>query len=153
MPNSSFDSPSDSDEDRNLADQTGLKESDLSKVLIVGKSQINRVVVAKIVERSGLKCESAIPEETAQKLVSSRPCLVILDGGADNRDCDGLMAALVDLRRVSAKDVPCVILLTNRAGTPEGVQIGSPVDAVVAKPITPESLQPVIDRLLERVRR
>ncbi|HTV68189.1 MAG TPA: hypothetical protein VMF90_06595, partial [Rhizobiaceae bacterium] len=96
MPNSSFDSPSDSDEDRNLADQTGLKESDLSKVLIVGKSQINRVVVAKIVERSGLKCESAIPEETAQKLVSSRPCLVILDGGADNRDCDGLMAALVD---------------------------------------------------------
>lgn len=151
MPNTSFESPSGSDEERNSADITGLKESDLSAVLIVSKSQINHVVVAKIVERSGLKHESATPVDAARKLASIQPSLVILDGGADNRDCDGLTTALVDMRRVSTKGAPCVILLTNRTGTPESLNAGAPVDAVVTKPITTESLQPVVDRLLTRI--
>jgi hypothetical protein len=40
-----------------------------------------------------------------------------------------------------------VILLSNRVGTPESLDLPGVVDVVVAKPITPECLQPVIDRL------
>ncbi|TIU00605.1 MAG: response regulator, partial [Mesorhizobium sp.] len=36
--------------------------ADFSKVLVVGKSSINRVVVSKIVEKSGLKPISEPPE-------------------------------------------------------------------------------------------
>ncbi|RWG02967.1 MAG: response regulator, partial [Mesorhizobium sp.] len=35
-------------------------------------------------------------------------------------------------------------------GTPDSLGLSSVVDAVVAKPITPERLQPVIDRLVGR---
>ena len=49
--------------------------------------------------------------------------------------------------------MPCVILLSTRTGTPDTLSLGPVIDAVVAKPITPESLQPVVDRLLETARR
>jgi CheY-like chemotaxis protein len=123
-----------------------------SDALIVCRSQINRVVVAKIIERSGIKAHSAAPEDAARLLGALKPGLVILDGGADNRDCDVLMASLVDQRRIGDGSGPSVILLSTRTGTPTGITIGSPVDAVVAKPITPESLQPVVDRLMSRAR-
>lgn len=126
------------------------RDANAAAVLIVGRSQINRVVVGKIVERSGLRPQSVAPEDAAGKLAEMEPRLVILDGGADNRDCEALMVRLVDQRRVSDKSYPRVILLSNRTGTPTGITLGSPVDAVVAKPITPESLQPVVDRLLPR---
>ncbi|TIP46122.1 MAG: response regulator, partial [Mesorhizobium sp.] len=40
--------------------------------------------------------------------------------------------------------------LSTRNGTPESLGLSSLVDAVVAKPITPERLQPVVDRLTGR---
>jgi hypothetical protein len=43
-----------------------------------------------------------------------------------------------------------VILLSNRPGTPESLSLSSAVDIVVAKPITPERLQPVVEKLLGR---
>ncbi|RWH06378.1 MAG: response regulator, partial [Mesorhizobium sp.] len=45
---------------------------------------------------------------------------------------------------------PAVILLSTRNGTPDSLGLSSVVDAVVTKPITPERLQPVIDRLVGR---
>jgi hypothetical protein len=44
-----------------------------------------------------------------------------------------------------------VILLSTRNGTPESLGLSRLVDAVVAKPITPEGLQGVVDRLVKRV--
>jgi len=124
--------------------------ADFSKVLVVGKSSINRVVVSKIVERSGLKPISE-PLETAEKALTSLvPGAVILDGGPDDKDCDRLLSGIDALRRASGKALPCVILLSTRNGTPDSLGLSSVVDAVVAKPITPERLQPVIDRLVGR---
>ncbi len=54
------------------------------------------------------------------------------------------------LRRTSGQSQPPVILLSTRNGTPESLSLSSVVDAVVAKPITTERLQPVIDRLVRR---
>jgi CheY-like chemotaxis protein len=121
-----------------------------SQVLVVGKSPINRVVVSKIVERSGLKPISESPDMAVKILRSLIPGAVVLDGGADNKDCDNLMASIDALRRASGKSLPAVILLSTKNGTPESLGLSSVIDVVVAKPITPERLQPVIDRLINR---
>ncbi len=122
--------------------------TELSQVLVVGKSPINRVVVSKIVERSGLKPISESPETAAKILRSLIPGAVVLDGGPDNKDCDTLLSGIDALRRTSGWSRPPVILLSTKNGTPESLGLSSIVDVVVAKPITTERLQPVIDRLV-----
>ena len=122
--------------------------TDFSHVLVVGKSPINRVVVSKIVEKSGLKPISDSPETATKTLRTLSPGAIVLDGGADNKDCDALMSAIDALRRASGRSLPSVILLSTKTGTPESLGLSSVVDVVVTKPITTERLQPVIDRLI-----
>lgn len=124
--------------------------ADLSRVLVVGRSPINRVVVAKIVERSGLKTISEEPDSAMLTLHKIAPGTIILDGGSDNRDCDALMPSIISLRLASGTNLPSVILLSNREGTTESLSLSSAVDIVVAKPITPERLQPVVEKLVGR---
>ena len=119
-------------------------------MLVVGQSQINRIVVSRIVERSGLKPVSETPLSAIRVLPLLFPGLVVLDGGPDNKDCDGLMAGIMALRRISSRDIPAVILLSNRTGTPESLSLIGMVDAMVPKPFTTDQLQPVVDRLLQR---
>lgn len=122
--------------------------TDFTRVLVVGNSPVNRVVVSKIVERSGLKPISESPEMAATTLRSLIPGAIVLDGGADNKDCDALMSRIDALRRISGRSRPSVILLSTKSGTPESLGLSSVVDAVVVKPITTERLQPVIDHLI-----
>ncbi len=123
-----------------------------SNVLVVGKSPINRVVVSKIVERSGLTALSHPPDLACAALIDARPGMIILDGGPDGKDCDLLMSEIAAQRRLHGKPVPAVIMLSMRIGTPETLAFGACVDAVVAKPILPETLQPVVDRLVTGLR-
>jgi CheY-like chemotaxis protein len=125
---------------------------DFSRVLVVGRSPVNRVVVSKIIEKSGLKPISETPEAAAKMLRSVFPGTVILDGGADNRDCESLMARLASLRSECRHYAPSVILLATKSHCEADPAPLAAVDAVVAKPITTELLQPVVDRLLERAR-
>jgi CheY-like chemotaxis protein len=127
--------------------------ADFTRVLVVGRSPINRVVVSKIVERSGLKPISEPPETAEKALQVFLPAAVVLDGGADNRDCDGLLPAIAMARRLAGGSAPSVVLLSNRNGTPQGLGLSGIVDVVVAKPITLERLQPVIERLIGHCRR
>ena len=142
------------DDDRTFTgrDASGDLSPDLSRVLVVGKSQINRIVVSRIVERSGLKPVSETPVTAVRILPLIFPGLVILDGGPDNRDCESVMAGIVALRSVSGRDVPAVIFLSNRNGSPETLALAGTVGAVVSKPFTTEQLQPVVERLLEQAR-
>lgn len=125
---------------------------DLGKALVVGRSPINRVVVSRIIESSGLRPISEEPETALKTLQSLVPGTIVLDGGADNRDCEMLMPPLQALRRQYGKNVPGVILLTPRIMSADDLAPHVAVDVAVAKPITPELLQPVLERLLERVR-
>ena len=125
---------------------------DLGRVLVVGQSQINRIVVSKIVERSGLKPVSETPHGAVRMLPLIFPGLVVLDGGPENQDCEALLPGLLALRRISSRELPAVILLSNRTGTPESLSLSGQVDAVVAKPFTTDQLQPVVDRLMDRAR-
>lgn len=127
--------------------------TDFSRVLVVGRSPVNRVVMSKIVERSGLKPISETPDTAEKALQVFLPGTVVLDGGADNSDCDKLMAGIAAMRRLGDGRTPSVILLSNRNGTPQSLGLSTIVDAVVAKPITPERLQPVIEILIGHCRR
>ena len=62
--------------------------ANFSLALVVGKSHINRVVVSKIVERSGLRAALEVPETAVSALRHLRPAVVILDGGPDNYKVD-----------------------------------------------------------------
>jgi CheY-like chemotaxis protein len=121
---------------------------DLSRVLVVGNSQINRIVVTRIVERCGLRPVSEPAASALRVLPLVFPGLVILDGGPDNSDCDSVVAGVIALRRVSGNKLPAVILLSNRAGAPVSPSLESVADAFVAKPFTTEQLQPVVERLI-----
>ncbi|MEP9370770.1 response regulator [Mesorhizobium sp. KR1-2] len=125
---------------------------DPGKALVVGRSPINRVVVSRIIENSGLRPLSEEPEAALKTLQTLVPATIVLDGGADNRDCDMLMQPLQALRRQFGKNVPGVILLTPRIMSADDLAPLVAVDIAVAKPITPELLQPMLERLLERVR-
>jgi CheY-like chemotaxis protein len=133
-------------------DDEAVPEIDFLKVLVVANSPINRIVMAKIVERSGLKPIVGSPETAAAMLRSLTPGAVILDGGVDNKECDGLIPAIAAARRSGDATLPAVILLSNRTGTPHSLSLPEIVDVVVAKPITPEKLQPVIERLITLAR-
>ena len=117
-------------------------------VLVVGRSRINTVVVSKIVERSGLHSISEPPERAGDTLKGVLPALVILDGGAANGDCEELMPQLGELRQSVGR--PAVILLSTGNFTEVAPAYAGVVDAVVSKPILPELLQPVVDRLVGR---
>lgn len=152
MPKSSLEPESGSARPTAAAGAGAGSGANLASVLVVGRSQITCVVVSKIVERSGLRPVSESPDKAHETLSALRPGTVILDGGADNRECDHLFASLSAQREISGRNVPTVILLSTRIATPRDVGHASVVDAVVAKPITPEALQPVVDRLLSAVR-
>lgn len=126
--------------------------ANFSLALVVGKSHINRVVVSKIVERAGLKTALEAPETAASALRRLRPAVVILDGGPDNLDCDAALIEIAEQRRAFGVNLPMVILLSTRNRAPGELTHGRAIDAVVAKPFTPETLQPVVERLLSQVR-
>lgn len=140
------------DRSRFPRDQSLNLSPDLSRVLVTGLSQINRIVVSRIVEKCGLRPVSETPVAAVRVLPVLFPGLVVLDGGADNHDCDAVMSSINALRRVSGRGLPATILLSNRNNSPEALAPTTPFDAVVTKPFTTEQLQPVIERLLDRHR-
>ena len=142
------------DQDRSFFDRNpalGI-EPDLSRALVVGNSQINRIVVSKIVERAGLRPITETPLTAVRVLPLLFPAIVVLDGGADSTDCEAVMPAILALRRISGRSIPAVILLSNRNGSPESFAPAGAIDAVVAKPFTTDQLQPVVERLIGRAR-
>lgn len=119
-------------------------------VLVVGRSRINSIVVSRIAERSGLRSMSQQPEHAVEAISVFGPAAVILDGGTDNRDCDDVLVTLKTARNTSGLKSPIVILLSTRNVAYVATEASDVIDAVVAKPILPELLQPVLDRLLGR---
>jgi CheY-like chemotaxis protein len=116
--------------------------------LIIGRSPITCIVIAKIAERAGLKAVTEKPETAAGRLAELIPGLIIIDGGVENRDCDQVVPALTGTRLATGGMLPATILLSNANTAHDQAAFGGMIDAVVAKPITPENLQPVIERLM-----
>lgn len=126
---------------------------DFGLVLVVGSSPVNRIVVSRIAERAGFRAVCQTPGEAHLSLSGRLPAMVIVDAGAQDRECEPLAERLVRLRHsVSGRLAPLVLLLgTGNAAAPQlcGRNV---VDAVIAKPITPDRLQPVIRDMIDRLR-
>jgi CheY-like chemotaxis protein len=115
-------------------------------VLVVSASRVTSIVVSRIVERSGLRCSCIVPAELDEALSNSRPAAIILDEEPQT------VMRIADHRRAAAADSePLVILLvTNVLALRAGLEAGH-VDSVVAKPVTPESLQPLLYDVRTRI--
>ncbi|PLP59244.1 response regulator [Mesorhizobium loti] len=120
---------------------------DFSKVLVVSRSPINRIVVSRIIEQSGLKAIAESPETAPAALTGVIPGTVVLDGGPENSDCNAVLSDVAAIRGMIRRSAPCVIFLSNRSGTAEGLALPRTVDFVVAKPITPDRLHQIIEKL------
>lgn len=128
-------------------------EHDLTSVLVVSESHITGIVVAKIVERLGLRPTTERPTCQPQVVDRHKPFLVILDGGADGRACDAVLNDLAQRRSASGRPMPRVILLSNNNDGPVmSAAHADAVDQILAKPVTPDSLQPRILGQLAKVR-
>jgi CheY-like chemotaxis protein len=125
---------------------------DYGLALVVASSPINRIVVSRIVQGAGLKVLAETPDDATTTLEARVPAAVVLDGGADNRECEHLMEKLEVQRSAADGRAPFVILLTNPDLPADRTTNDRTVDAIVAKPITPERLQPLIHRMLEQLR-
>lgn len=113
-------------------------------VMVVARSPVNRVVVSRIVERAGLKALAVEPAEAIGALAARRPALVVVDSDAESEDALPLSEA-IRAQRLADSRFPVAILLAQRGG---GDGHDPLFDAVVPKPITPEMLQPIVERLL-----
>jgi CheY-like chemotaxis protein len=126
--------------------------ANLSLVLIICSSPINRIVVSRIVEQTGLKTVCEPPQAAVEAMFSRRPGLIILDYGPDDEEHHRIAPAIVDYRRASGSTLPMLIVLSTKSLSPDS-PFANIADAVVAKPITPDALQPKIEQMIEDARR
>lgn len=152
MPQWKFDSTAGGDAGAPLA-TASLSAPDLHLALVVCSSQINRIVISRIVERCGLRTIGGAPQKAEEIIDAHNPGLIVLDGGVRNDECDFLAPGLAALRRALGGGLPLLIGLSTTGASPRDTAIERVLDAVVMKPLTPERLQPVVERLIAEHRR
>ncbi len=151
MPETNFDQRGKLSSPSSAIRPSDLQTANLSMVMVVCSSPINRIVVSRIVEQSGLKVICEAPEPAIKSISLQLPGLVILDCGAANDECHALAPIIVAHRQAAGANLPMLIVLSTQNLSPDS-PFANIADAVVAKPITPERLQPTIERLLEEAR-
>lgn len=120
----------------------------MNHVLIVAASPIIRIVIARTIERIYLRPIPVSPEIALDTLNDRQPDVVILDADTHEELLDPLLAELQRRRRASEDRRPRVVLIEEadrRQGEPRFAGL---VDAAVPKPITPDTLQPVVERVI-----
>lgn len=122
----------------------------MNQVLVVADSPILRIVVARTLERIYLKPIPVRPDVAVTTLASRRPSTVIFDAATDDEFLDPLLAELSHLRRGSQEVLPRVLMIEEPDQEDLKPGFAGLVDARIAKPITPDTLQPVIERLIGR---
>lgn len=122
----------------------------MNQVLVIAESPILRIVVARTLERIYLKPIPVRPDAAVSALASRRPSTVILDAATDGEFLDPLLAELSRLRRGSLKELPRVLMIEEPDQEDAKPGFAGLVDARVVKPITPDMLQPVVERLMGR---
>lgn len=120
------------------------------RVLVIGRSPVNFVVVSRIVERTGLTARCEPPEAGARALADEEPAIVILDGGPDDGDCDALIEPLRAARQANGSVLPAIILLSTAIAEAARKPAAGICDMILAKPITVDRLQPAIEAMRAR---
>ncbi|WP_159593494.1 response regulator [Chelativorans xinjiangense] len=124
---------------------------DTNRVLIVSDSPINRIVIARTLERIYLKPQAVASSAALKALNDSRPVMVIIDGPAQGIAFGPLLSELAKQRGASERNLPRTVLIDGPAQRSDTPPAGL-IDAVAIKPITPDVLQPVVERLVRDIR-
>jgi len=119
--------------------------ADHSRILVVAASPVNRIVISRMLERIYLKPTAVDHEAALEAFVAKCPAMVIIDEGQQT-NLDALIEELASRRQSHMSNLPRIVLIAEPSQQ-GSVRYEGLVDAVVAKPITPEILQPVVERL------
>jgi CheY-like chemotaxis protein len=152
MPEMSFERRRAPGADMAGARQTGGQTANLSLALVVCSSAINRIVVSRIAEQASLKVACETPQRATEALFARQPGLVILDCCSNHEEFHTIAPAIVDQRRASGSRLPMLIVLSTK-NLPADSPFTHIADAIIAKPITPDALQPKIEQLVEDARK
>lgn len=113
--------------------------------VLVAASPVNRIVISRILERCGLRVIAAEPPSTAHACAREPVAMVVLDCKGDGSEHEDLLAKLTGLGSTNG-GAPRIVLLATKSARAEASANG--IDAVLAKPVTEDKLQPLVERLL-----
>lgn len=121
-------------------------------VVAVGNVPVNLVVVTRVAERARLKAVALSPTDAVRCLTLLKPIILVIDGGADNRECDTLIDTITHCRQASSEGHPRLLFLSTSPKTEKQSLLHPVMDAVLAKPIVPERLEAVLASLAQHSR-
>jgi CheY-like chemotaxis protein len=152
MPEMSFERRRTPGADAATVRRPGGEAVNISLALVVCSSPINRIVVSRIAEQASMKVVCETPQRATETLFARQPGLVILDCCPNHEEFHSIAPAIVDLRRASGSKLPMLIVLSTKS-LPADSPFTHIADAIIAKPITPDALQPKIEQLVEDARK
>ncbi|MCT8998760.1 hypothetical protein [Chelativorans intermedius] len=116
-------------------------------VLVVSASPVNRIVISSTLQRIYLKPRAVGPDAALTALRECRPLMAIVDGALADVRLAPFLSELATRRRSSGEGLPRTVLIADpsQKDRPARPEI---IDVVAAKPITPDALQPIVERLL-----
>lgn len=115
--------------------------------LIVAASPVSRIVIGRTIERIYLRSDAVAPNQALEALQRRKPVLMIIDEPLDNTLLEPLLSEVIRRRRASESQLPRVILIADPVQR-RSLPLEAAIDAVVYKPITPDALQPLVERLM-----
>lgn len=134
-----------------LNDRAGATGPDDNRALVVAASPINRIVIAHTLEKIYLKPDAVTPHEALATLRVSQPILAIVDDSGAGDTLGALLKELTGRNMSSERGLPRIILIGDGAG-PDSAPPEHAVDAVISRPFSPDTLQPVVERVVAVIR-
>lgn len=118
--------------------------------LIVSETQVNRIVVSRIVESTGMKTLSMTLPQALGLSHQQQFALIVIDGGPGTASAAEVIRRFSTGPQLAEVGKPAIILLSTSMALPEGIETDA-IDAVVAKPLTPDRLEAEVLRLTDGV--
>lgn len=122
-----------------------------NRALVVAASPINRIVIAHTLEKIYLKPNAVAPQGALAALRASSPIVAIIDDSGAGDILEALLNEVAGRSKSSERGLPRVVLI----GRPEDIPSVSSrhtIDAVVTRPFTPDTLQPIVERVVAAIR-
>lgn len=128
-----------------------LSQYALERVLVISSLPASQIVITHSIERIHRKPMSVGPHLAEIALENPNLALVVVDATGEQNHIDAIFSQLRQLRTFREDALPRVLLIEN---TPPGGGRDTttlPVDAVINRPITPDKIQTIVDRLLKGI--
>ena len=128
-----------------------FSQTALERVLVIATKPVNRIVITHSIERVHRKPKSVEPLEAEMALGNPNLALVVIDATGDQAHLDAIFSQLTELRNKRDCGMPRVLLIESTSSGAGLDTTALPVDAVINRPITPDKIQTLVDRLLKGV--